>query len=73
MKGIASEGLNSTPYIRIKWENGVEETALFDTGAQWSLICEHLLTEQEKVTMEKLNRRYVGGGYPANEYRSQES
>jgi hypothetical protein len=38
MKGIASEGLNSTPYIRIKWENGVEETALFDTGAQWSLI-----------------------------------
>ena len=53
MKGIASEGLNSTPYIRIKWENGVEETALFDTGAQWSLICEDLLTEQEKATMEK--------------------
>ena len=53
IKGSASEGLNSTPYIRIKWENGVEETALFDTGAQWSLICKDLITEQEKATMEK--------------------
>jgi transposase InsO family protein len=53
MKGIASEGLNSTPYVRIKWDNGDVGIALFDTGAQWSLICNDSLTEEERAHMQK--------------------
>ena len=52
MKGIASEGLNSTPYVRIGWDNGDTGIALFDTGAQWSLICNDLLTEDERTHMQ---------------------
>ena len=63
MKGIASEGLNSTPYVRIQWMDSGEETALFDTGAQWSLICEGLLSEEERLEMQSssLSGRGVSG------------
>ena len=63
MKGVASEGLNSTPYVKMKWVGGGEETALFDTGAQWSLICEELLTEEERAEMRSpsLSGRGVSG------------
>ena len=52
MKGVAFEGLNSTPYVKIHWTHGGEEIALFDTGAQWSLICEDLLSQEEKDGMQ---------------------
>ena len=63
MKGVASEGLNSTPYVKIHWCYGGEEVALFDTGAQWSLICEDLLSQEEKDDMQtsSLSGRGVSG------------
>ena len=52
MKSVAAEGLNSTPYVRIKWANGEENSALFDTGAQWSLITEKMLTDEERSELQ---------------------
>ena len=54
MKNVASEGLNSTPYVKINWadKEEQEEPALFDTGAQWSLISAHLLSEEEITAMQ---------------------
>ena len=51
MKEVAEEGINQTPYVEIQWANGTKKKALFDTGAQWSLITEELLTEREKKEM----------------------
>ena len=51
MKDIAEEGINQTPYVEIQWMDGTKRKALFDTGAQWSLITEELLTEREKQEM----------------------
>ena len=50
MKDIA-EGINQTPYVEVQWMDGAKRIALFDTGAQWSLITEELLTEREKQEM----------------------
>ena len=52
MKGVAEEGLNSTPYVKIQWEDGTTDHALFDTGAQWTLISTQMLTERERELME---------------------
>ena len=62
-EGIASEGLNSTPYVKIRWANDKEDIALFDTGAQWSLKCEGLLTAEERRSMQSssLSGRGVSG------------
>ena len=51
LKEVAEEGINQTPYVEIQWANGTKKKALFDTGAQWSLITEELLTEREKKEM----------------------
>ena len=51
MKDIAEQGINQTPYVEIQWIDGTKRKALFDTGAQWSLITEELLTEKEKQEM----------------------
>jgi hypothetical protein len=53
MKEVAAEGINATPYVEIEWENGTKKKALFDTGAQWTLIAEDLLTDNEKEEMEE--------------------
>ena len=51
MKEVAEEGINQTPYVEIQWSDGTKKKALFDTGAQWSLITEQLLTDVEKTEM----------------------
>ena len=51
MKDIAEQGINQTPYVEIQWIDGTKRKALFDTGAQWSLITEEPLTEKEKQEM----------------------
>ena len=53
MKEIAEVGINSTPYVEVLWANGTKTKALFDTGAQWSLVTKDLLTQQEQEEMEK--------------------
>ena len=53
MKTVAEEGINSTPYVRIKWEDRSVGNALFDTGAQWTLVSESLLTTKERKEMEE--------------------
>ena len=52
MKGVAAQGINATPYVEITWEDGSRKKALFDTGAQWTLMKEDLLSADEKEAME---------------------
>ena len=52
MKEVAESGINATPYVEIEWANGERKKALFDTGAQWSLIAEDQLTTEEIEMME---------------------
>ena len=52
MKEVAESGINATPYVEVEWDNGNRKKALFDTGAQWSLIAEEELTLDEFNTME---------------------
>ena len=52
MKSVAAEGLNSSPYVRVTWEDGKEDSALFDTGAQWSLIMDKMLTDEERAEIQ---------------------
>ena len=59
MRVIGSEGINSTPYAPMKWEDGREAIALFDTGSQWSLIRKELLTDEERMGLRN-NRRRLG-------------
>ena len=61
MRVIGSEGINSMPYVPMKWEDGREAVALFDTGSQWSLIRKELLTEKERMGLRN-NRRLLGKG-----------
>ena len=52
MKEVAESGINATPYVEVEWTNGERKKALFDTGAQWSLIAEDQLTTEEIEMME---------------------
>ena len=52
MKVAAVQGLNNTPYIKVKWGSSNEaHGALIDTGADWSLMSELMLTEEEKAEL----------------------
>ena len=53
MKGVAEEGINSTPYVDVQWVDGTKSRALFDTGAQWTIITEELLSERELHSLEE--------------------
>ena len=53
MKEVAESGINATPYVEIEWDNGKRQKALFDTGAQWSLIAEEQLIAEEVRMMEE--------------------
>ena len=66
MRVIGSEGINSTPYVPMKWEDGREAVALFDTGSQWSLIRKELLTDEERMGLRN-NRRLLGKGVSGEE------
>ena len=48
MKDVVSKGINSTPYVPMKWEDSNEAVALFDTGSQWSLVQDDVLTGLER-------------------------
>ena len=66
MRVIGSEGINSTPYVPMKWEDGREAVVLFDTGSQWSLIRKELLTDEERMGLRN-NRRLLGKGVSGEE------
>ena len=53
MKEVAANGINQTPYVEIEWADGTKQKALFDTGAQWSLITEELVSEKERNEMSE--------------------
>ena len=45
---VAEQGLNHTPYVKVTWENDTTDDALFDTGAQWTLISTQMLSDEER-------------------------
>ena len=51
MKTVAQEGICSTPYVEVMWEDGSISPALLDTGAQWSLLTEQELTDDERSAL----------------------
>ena len=53
MKEVAEEGINQTPYVEIEWIGGTKQKALFDTGAQWTLLTEELLSDKERKEMSE--------------------
>ena len=55
LKTVASEGINNTPYVAAKWKNGQTSAALFDTGAQWSLLTEKELHDDEREGLQEVN------------------
>ena len=55
MKEVAEEGINATPYVEVQWKDSTKQKALFDTGAQWSLVSEEVLTDKEQQEMRSSN------------------
>ena len=55
LKTVASEGINNTPYVAAKWKDGKSSAALFDTGAQWSLLTETELQKEEREGLQEIN------------------
>ena len=55
LKEVADKGLNNTPYVTARWADGEETPALLDTGAQWSLLTEAVITDDERHELTALD------------------